>query len=1297
MLTTIAKTTGYSGSYIPDNWYAITLTTAQTLDLDLAVSLGSSGLSLYDASGTVIENVSANTVHDGSVTRTLAAGLYYVDVTNQYVNALYALTVATGSPAVGAIGVDMAGSTLATARALGTIGASPVVVTDAIGGGDTDDYYSFNVAAGPTSALSLVLSGLSSDATLDIRNASGNILVTAYGGATSNASINDDLAYLTPGTYFVEVYSSSSTPTGYNLSLIATPTPNTAGATLSTARSMGTLSAATSSFSDELTASAGTEYYSFSLSAASFVTLRLLGLTDNETLTLRDATGNQLLSASGSFSNGTIDLTDYLATLSLGTYYVSVTSAFNSTEVTPYTLTAQATAVAKAGGTSLAAAVPLGTIGAAPVVKAGYLGTVNLADYYSFNLASAATVYVTFSANFDEYLTLFSASGATLVGATHESNGTLNAAYTLAAGTYSLLAQPASGGEDEDFSISLSTTAPSVGNSASANAGATIATAKSLGTLTPTPVNVADYVGAGNTDDWYTVTLATAGTLEVDLTGNTSGINLYVLTATGASVDSDGGGTGSFTGGSVVDGASIIKAVAAGTYYVHVQDATSSSNTGYHLAAMLTPSGGGSVPDLAGNTTATALNIGTLGSTPQSFTDYVGSTDTDDYYQFTLTGNATVDLRLESEVNSNTTTYLTLRDISGNVISTGYEYYHYDGDIQKVLTPGIYFADVNNTTSNVYKLTLSATPLADTSSSARSTAASFLPTAASIAAQIDQLEPQVKAGALSSILLGDGGVPTISITYAQAVADIDVLKAIATPYILNLNTTPDKYDGATLMSLGLGGTAAQSVQFSDGRLVFSTTDPAAQVYRMFLSAFGRVPDQPGQHSWDTALETGTPLLTMAQSFITSPEFAALYGTNVSNTAFVTNLYQNVLGRAPDSSALTAYVGALAAGATRAQLLVSFSESAEHIAETAPAVAAGVWDLDEISAQVARLYDTVFGRLPDPVGLAGWSNAIRAGAATISVTAAAFVSSPEFQAIYGTLTNTQFMTQLYLNTLHRAADPAGLAAWVNALNGGLSRSVAVLNFSESPEHQADTASNIVNNAISQAGILTTGPVAASGSVIGGSLDAIEAQVRSHAITSLTDNDSGVSAVPVTTAQLSTDKDALSFLGGNFILDMHTVSTASGGPAAVAANLGTTTAAKYVQFADGRLVYDLTDRAAQVYRLYDSAFGHTPDTAGEHSWSAVLASGTPLSVVAQAFMSSPEFIARYGAAPSDTTFVNELYTNVLHHAGDAASLTTYVAQLGSGTETRAQLLASFSESAEHVSNTAAAIRAGVYDIG
>ena len=77
-------------------------------------------------------------------------------------------------------------------------------------------------------------------------------------------------------------------------------------------------------------------------------------------------------------------------------------------------------------------------------------------------------------------------------------------------------------------------------------------------------------------------------------------------------------------------------------------------------------------------------------------------------------------------------------------------------------------------------------------------------------------------------------------------------------------------------------------------------------------------------------------------------------------------------------------------------------------------------------------------------------------------AQAFVGSPEFVAQYGALNNADFVNALYVNTLHRGADAAGSAYWVGVLNGGTSRGSVVTSFSESAEHQSNTAGNILSN-------------------------------------------------------------------------------------------------------------------------------------------------------------------------------------------------------------------------------------------
>ncbi|MBY6122611.1 DUF4214 domain-containing protein [Mameliella alba] len=111
---------------------------------------------------------------------------------------------------------------------------------------------------------------------------------------------------------------------------------------------------------------------------------------------------------------------------------------------------------------------------------------------------------------------------------------------------------------------------------------------------------------------------------------------------------------------------------------------------------------------------------------------------------------------------------------------------------------------------------------------------------------------------------------------------------------------------------------------------------------------------------------------------------------------------------------------------------------------------------EISAQVYRLYLAVFGRQPDVGGHQVWVQRLTLGQMGLDGVAGAFIAAPEFAATYGETTDEAFLTLLYANVLHRAPDASGLASWLAALEGGMTRARVVLLFAESPEHQAATA-------------------------------------------------------------------------------------------------------------------------------------------------------------------------------------------------------------------------------------------------
>lgn len=242
----------------------------------------------------------------------------------------------------------------------------------------------------------------------------------------------------------------------------------------------------------------------------------------------------------------------------------------------------------------------------------------------------------------------------------------------------------------------------------------------------------------------------------------------------------------------------------------------------------------------------------------------------------------------------------------------------------------------------------------------------------------------------------------------------------------------------------------EEIRFPDAKLHFSPDASAAQATRLYLSALGREPDRPGLEFWSGALDAGLPLRSAAAGFLGSPEFNSRYGA-LSDADYVERLYLNVLGRNSDPGGKQFWVGELARGQGRADILIGFSESAENRDRTAGLLATGLVDYDNTMAFVARLYRTTLDRDPDFAGAQFWSTSLATGM-PISTAVMAFTASAEFQLRYGVTSNDVFVDLLYRNALDRPPDAGGFAFWTQALANGFPRADVVLGFSESVEHQ-----------------------------------------------------------------------------------------------------------------------------------------------------------------------------------------------------------------------------------------------------
>ena len=229
------------------------------------------------------------------------------------------------------------------------------------------------------------------------------------------------------------------------------------------------------------------------------------------------------------------------------------------------------------------------------------------------------------------------------------------------------------------------------------------------------------------------------------------------------------------------------------------------------------------------------------------------------------------------------------------------------------------------------------------------------------------------------------------------------------------------------------------------------------MFRLYQTMLARQPDEGGKEFWASQLFDQTlDVVSMAAGFESSTEFQTTYG-GLDNAGFVTLLYNNVLGRDPESAGEAYWLNELSNGATRAEVAAGFSESNEFVDLTE---ATNAYYLSSgmplgLTDDVFRLYQATLDRNPDMPGLMGWLNFLGTGQPKV-VVAEGFVSSTEFQTTYGGLSDSDFINLLYNNVLDRDADPVGEVYWLGEIANGATRAEVVLGFSDSPEFIGNTA-------------------------------------------------------------------------------------------------------------------------------------------------------------------------------------------------------------------------------------------------
>jgi hypothetical protein len=134
----------------------------------------------------------------------------------------------------------------------------------------------------------------------------------------------------------------------------------------------------------------------------------------------------------------------------------------------------------------------------------------------------------------------------------------------------------------------------------------------------------------------------------------------------------------------------------------------------------------------------------------------------------------------------------------------------------------------------------------------------------------------------------------------------------------------------------------------------------------------------------------------------------------------------------------------------------------------------------------------------------------------------------------------------------------------------------------------------------------------------------------------------------------------------------------------------------RFDDTNIALDISpaQNAGSVYMLYKAAFNRAPDASGMGYWLSLKDKGADIvTSLAQGFVNAPEFVAKYGTNPSNASYVDKLYQNVLGRAGESGGVAYWNQELDAGNISKAAVLVQFATLAEGAANVASLIANGI----
>ncbi len=394
---------------------------------------------------------------------------------------------------------------------------------------------------------------------------------------------------------------------------------------------------------------------------------------------------------------------------------------------------------------------------------------------------------------------------------------------------------------------------------------------------------------------------------------------------------------------------------------------------------------------------------------------------------------------------------------------------------------------------------------------------------------------------------------------------------------------------------------------------------------------------------------GTFTLSQLQNADTTPPAAPTANVSKNAAGYVTGNTPHIVGLAEASATVTLYSGTSVVGTGTADSKGFFDIATTALADNSYSITAKATDAaGNVSAASNAVSFQVDAHPPatptitvskDANGLVSGNQPVLSGTAD----AGSVVELMNGAAVIGTLTTT---------------GPTWSLTPVPLPNGSYNIKISSTDAADNETMAPNTLSFTVNSALNQAGT-------ANG-------DTLTVASGNHAIDGGAGTDTALFAN--VRASYTVTKSGIGF------------TVAGSGDTDSLVNV------ERVHFSDANIALDIDGIGGKAYRVYQAAFDRVPDLGGVGFWISRMDAGVTLNDVAGGFMASAEFTALYGANLSTSALVNQLYQNVLHRPGEAAGIAFWINAIDVAHVARAEVLASFSESAENQAQVIGTIQNG-----